>query len=277
MKTIAIGIGLWVMTASAQTTVNGGRVFEGTLRSSGSNSSVDFTGAGSTAPVKVGTTAARPTSCTAGQMYFATDATAGQNLSLCSGTPGSWTALIGGGSGSGGGATPGTPAGGLQTNNGSGGLGGQAMIYTNIYGGGTERQLGMNCTPKTTIPYSAFTAASTSQQIQIATVPAYWFPTAILLNEATQFASGNGQVTSLAASIGTTGSPTYYVQALPLMQASPNFRGDNVNGQPASLQSHAIYLQVSVTNTNPGNLGTGSATNLTAGALEVAVCGGTWQ
>jgi hypothetical protein len=206
-------------------------------------------------------------------MYFATDAAAGQNLSLCAGTPGTWTSLIGGG----GGASPGAPTGGLQTNNGSNGLAGQAMIYANILGGGTERQLGMNCTPKAAIPFTALTAAATTQQIKVATVPAYWFPSAMLVNELTQFTSGSGQVSGLSVSIGTTASPSYYVQPLPLMQASPNYKVDNVNGQPASLQSHDVYIQVNVTNVNPGNLGTGSATNLTAGALEVAICGGTWQ
>jgi len=274
-KNVIIAVGLCALVCQAQTTVNGGRVFEGTLRSSGATSAVDFSAAGSTAPVKTGLAAARPTTCTAGQMYFATDAATGQNLSLCAGTPGSWTTISAGSSG--GAVTPGSPTGGLQTNNGSGGLAGQAMLYTNIYGGGEEGQLGMNCTPKTTIPYTALTAAASSQQIKITTVPAYWFPSAILLNEATQFASGNGQVSSLAAAIGTISSPSYYVQPLPLMHAGPNYKSDNVNGQPASLQTHDIYIQVSVTNANPGNLGTGTTSNLTAGALQVAVCGGMWQ
>jgi hypothetical protein len=273
-KTITIALGLCAVLCRAQTTVNGGGVFQGTLRTTGTNSLVDFSGAGSTTPVKAGLLAARPTSCTAGQMYFATDATAGQNLSLCAGSPGTWTSLIGGG---GGGASPGAPAGSLQTNNGSNGLAGQAMIYANILGGGTEKQLGMNCTPRATIPFTALTAAATTQQIKIATVPAYWFPSAMLVNELTQFISGSGQVSGLSISIGTTASPSYYVQPLPLMHASPNYKVDNVGGQPASLQSHDVYIQVNVTNVNPGNLGTGTATNLTAGALEVAICGGTWQ
>ena len=84
----------------AQTTVNGGRTFKGALTSNGSVSVVDFTGAGSTAPVKSGTSASRPTACTLGQFYFATDAAAGQNLSFCTttGTPGTWTQMSGGGS-----------------------------------------------------------------------------------------------------------------------------------------------------------------------------------
>ncbi len=83
----------------AQTTVNGGRTFKGALTSNGSVSVVDFSGAGSTAPVKTGTSAARPTACTQGQVYFSTDVAAGQNLSFCTttGTPGTWTQMSGGG------------------------------------------------------------------------------------------------------------------------------------------------------------------------------------
>src|SRR5258707_4665334 len=95
-------IAIWAMLGAAlcgaQTTVNGGRDYKGTLKASGTVSVVDFSGAGSTTPVKTGTLAARPTSCTQGQVYFATDATAGQNLSFCTttGTPGTWTAMSGG-------------------------------------------------------------------------------------------------------------------------------------------------------------------------------------
>lgn len=352
-KRITLVLGLCAVVAGAQTTVNGGRVFTGVLKSSGASATVDFSGAASTVPVQTGLLAARPASCNAGQMYFATDAAAGQNLSYCAGSPGAWTTATGvsgslpatvvqtnqsnaytagtqdfsasahtlparkgltaalpsactvgeeyfatdaaagqnmyyctaangwtqqaaGGGGSGG-ATPGGVSGSLQKNNGSGGLNGQGMIYSNVYGGGSERQLGISCTPKITIPYTAFTAASGLQQIKVASVPAYWFPTAILLNEAAPFTSGNGQVTALAGSIGTSGSPSYYLQPLPLMQPSPNYKADNVNGQPASLQAHDIYVQVNVTNANPGVLGSGSVTNLTGGSLEVAICGGTWQ
>jgi hypothetical protein len=236
----------------------------------------DFTGSAHTLPAKKGSTAALPSTCTVGEEYFATDATAGQNMYYCT-AANSWTQQLAGSGSGGGGAAPGGVSGSLQKNNGSGGLSGQGMLYSNIYGGGAERQLGSNCTPKMTIPYTAFTAAAVVQQIKVASVPGYWFPTAILLNESAQFTSGNGQVTALAGSIGTAASPSYYLQPLALMQVSPNFKADNVNGQPASLQAHDIYLQVNVANANPGNLGTGTATNLTAGSLEVALCGGTWQ
>ena len=84
--------------AKAQETVNGGMVVLGPLRSNGSSAVVDFTGAATTAPVKSGTLAARPGTCGVGQMYFATDAAAGQNLSYCT-PPGNWTGMSGGSSG----------------------------------------------------------------------------------------------------------------------------------------------------------------------------------
>jgi hypothetical protein len=81
----------------AQTTVNGGRDYKGTLKASGSVSAVDFSGAGGTAPAKAGTSATRPTACTQGQIYFATDVAAGQNLYFCTvtGAPGVWTQMSG--------------------------------------------------------------------------------------------------------------------------------------------------------------------------------------
>lgn len=46
----------------------------------------DFSGVAHTLPFLKGTTAGKPATCTQGEMYFATDATAGQNLFECSAT-----------------------------------------------------------------------------------------------------------------------------------------------------------------------------------------------
>jgi len=78
----------------AQEVVNGGNVYLGPLRSSGTQASVDFTGAASTSPVKSGNVASRPGTCTVGQIYFATDAAAGQNLAVCTSTN-IWTTIAG--------------------------------------------------------------------------------------------------------------------------------------------------------------------------------------
>jgi hypothetical protein len=60
----------------------------------------DFSAAAHTLPAKVGLSANKPVSCTTGEMYFATDATAGQNWYYCT-APNTWTpqAAEAGGSG----------------------------------------------------------------------------------------------------------------------------------------------------------------------------------
>ncbi len=68
----------------------------------------DFSGAAHTLPAKVGASANKPASCTTGEMYFATDATAGQNWYYCT-APNTWTPQTAGGGGPGGGlADPGS-------------------------------------------------------------------------------------------------------------------------------------------------------------------------
>lgn len=275
-KTITIAIALWAVACEAQTTVNGGRVFEGTLRSNGANSVVDFSGAGSTAPVKVGLTAARPSTCTAGQLYFATDATAGQNLSMCSGSPGSWTTAIGGSTG----ASPGSPSGGLQMNNGSGGLAGQAMIYSSIAAGGTEYQQGENCVKGVSFAAGSWNANATSEQQAVMTVPANWIPTELRIDETAttncnsscNTSSGAGGMSTWQYCLGTATVYNYY--GCYVAGSSPSFEATSADAQAASAASHTIYLYLGVTNSNPGVLGPGSGAGyLTAGAVTASICG----
>ncbi len=95
----AILLATFATLCGAQTTVNGGRDYKGTLKASGSVSAVDFSNAGGTAPVKAGSSVSRPTACAQGQIYFATDVAAGQNLYFCTvtGAPGVWTQMSGSG------------------------------------------------------------------------------------------------------------------------------------------------------------------------------------
>jgi hypothetical protein len=58
----------------------------------------DFSGAAHTLPVLKGLTASKPATCTIGELYFATDATAGQNLYECSATN-VWTQQLNSGGG----------------------------------------------------------------------------------------------------------------------------------------------------------------------------------
>src|ERR1700682_2498147 len=89
-KTISILLAV-SFALRAQTTINGGRIFKGTL---------DASGAVSTLPHRTGTGSpgGRDACVRAGETYFQLDGTGGQNLWACTvaGTPGTWTAASGG-------------------------------------------------------------------------------------------------------------------------------------------------------------------------------------
>lgn len=74
----------------------GTTTLQGNLFSSASTT-VDFHNASHTLAFVSGTMAAKPASCTQGEEYFATDATAGVNLFFCTSTN-TWTQMTGGGS-----------------------------------------------------------------------------------------------------------------------------------------------------------------------------------
>lgn len=61
----------------------------GTFRAA-SGGTLDISGAAHSTPAKVGLTASKPATCSVGEQYFASDATAGQNLLGCT-TPNTWT------------------------------------------------------------------------------------------------------------------------------------------------------------------------------------------
>ncbi len=88
MRTL-VALSLLFLPAMAQTNVQGQKYI----------ATVDATSATSTKPNQTGVLASRPANCGAGQTYFATNATAGQNLSLCTtpGSPGTWTTVSGSG------------------------------------------------------------------------------------------------------------------------------------------------------------------------------------
>ena len=64
----------------------------------GVTGTVDFSGGAHTLPAKAGIGAGKPSTCTAGEQYFATDATPGQNLFGCT-AANTWTLQGGGGGG----------------------------------------------------------------------------------------------------------------------------------------------------------------------------------
>src|SRR5574340_903691 len=83
-----IGAAALAAAASGQTTVNGGRIFLG---------QVDASRAAATQPARKGS-GAPAASCTQGEIYFRTDATAGQNLYFCT-AANAWTQMTATGSG----------------------------------------------------------------------------------------------------------------------------------------------------------------------------------
>ena len=66
---------------------------------SGVTGAVDFSGSAHSLPAKVGPGASKPSTCSVGEQYFASDAAAGQNLFGCT-TANTWTLETGGGGGS---------------------------------------------------------------------------------------------------------------------------------------------------------------------------------
>lgn len=91
-------------------------------------SAFDISGKTSTKPVKTGTTA--PATCSVGELFFDTDATAGQNIYACTATN-TWTLQSGGGAG-----TPGGSNGEIQFND-SGAFGG-LNLSTGLTSDGTD-------------------------------------------------------------------------------------------------------------------------------------------
>ncbi|HXB73392.1 MAG TPA: hypothetical protein VNY05_34455, partial [Candidatus Acidoferrales bacterium] len=157
----------------------------------------------------------------------------------------------------------------LAVNSGPAG-GPSSLLYTG--GGGSEYQLLEHCVDRT-IPYTTFSNSASSQIVPILTVPNAWSPRLVQIQETVGFATTSTQITALAASVGTLSKPTYYLMPVQLMQILPNISSDS-GEQPAQLSAHTLYLQLSVTNTNPGNIGNGTAAvNLTSGVLTVTVCG----
>ncbi len=95
MKRIALSLLAIPVALCAQTIINGGRIIKGELDASGSTRTLPHR-AGTGSPV------GRDNCQAAGETYFQTDATPGQNLWVCTaaGTPGTWNEVSGGSGGS---------------------------------------------------------------------------------------------------------------------------------------------------------------------------------
>jgi hypothetical protein len=221
----------------------------------------DATGAASTAPAKTGTSL--PGTCVVGDLYFKSDAAAGQNIYECQATN-TWTQQTGGG------GTPGGSSGQLQVNS-SGSFAGQATVF----GAGmttTLKQTGVECTSGTislsgsTWTYPGGTvsgAAATSQEFPITgTMSGNVRFAGAMLSEHVQFASGS--VTAVKASIGRPGASTNdeMVPQFSLMQSGSDAWFTFDRPQPPVLTgTYSLVVALRTTGGNVSAISTGAAIN----------------
>ncbi len=139
----------------------------------------------------------------------------------------------------------------------------------------TQLPSGLPQCSKYTIAYTALTAATTTQNVNIFTVPAQGKITGLTIKEGTQFTCTGGctGISSLTISLGRSATETEYAPAWSLMQAVSNTNMFDDGGHySATWASHQVVARFTVTNASPGNLGTGSATRLTAGSVDIWAC-----
>ena len=130
------------------------------------------------------------------------------------------------------------------------------------------------------VPYTAFTAASPTMAISLFSTPGYWHALGFVVQETTTFTTSLGTITSLAATVQSN-SAVNFTTPMYLMGATASgftpYDGGFYSAASSEGASQTLQLLLSVANSSPGNLGTGSATNLTAGNLKVTACGLTLQ
>ena len=157
--------------------------------------------------------------------------------------------------------------GGCGGGSGGGGGGGGGFTASNLYTGSTSVTRSLNCYT-VAVPATAFTVAATVGQVRLASMVAGWKFMGSTIDETTQLTSSN--INGVTACIGTLASPCAYSSTpLALMQSAPNYIDDG--GYFSAVKtSEDIYLQLTAAG---GNLGNGSASNLTAGQITTTICG----
>jgi hypothetical protein len=152
---------------------------------------------------------------------------------------------------------------------------------TSYTGSGTSYTSMLGCYNQDFNVTSVFQAASPTEAVSVFSVPAYWRGVFAEIYEKTTVTTSSGQITSLAAKLqglsSTDVEPTwfYLMGATAAGYATYDISGFSSAATESGTQS--ISLLLSVANSAPGNLGTGSASNLTAGVITVKVCGVTIQ
>ena len=235
---------------------------------------VDHRGASHSLPFRTGLLANIPATCTIGEKYFATNATAGQNDYNCT-SANIWTQGAGGGGG-----TPAGTTGQTQYNN-AGSFGAFSSGLTSVISGATQFQSPEFCVSYSSTVVTDFGGqAANFYQLKIATFPAYWSPRSFRIEETTTITTsgttGGAAVTALAASIGSLASPYGYKPAFPLMAASSPAYSESSGGATYATSvngSQDVYLQIINTSVNPA----GFLSNITGGIVKVRICGVTLQ
>lgn len=123
------------------------------------------------------------------------------------------------------------------------------------------------------IPYTALTLASTVQDVALFTTSSGFKLRGLTLVETTSFScSACSGITSMTAAVGRGAtSPSDYQLPTPLMQTAGTMRDAGGNYSPV-FASHTVYVEfTNTTAATPSNFGNGTASNLTAGLLDVYV------
>ena len=224
----------------------------------------DFSGGRARLPES--TFASPPGTPVTGQVFLFTDASAlgvcggtGTSFAICRWSGAAWATVTGGG-------VPGGNTGEMQVNT-SGSFAGQATVFAS----GSKSQRAVECSTGT-IAYSALISAAQTQEVSILTgMTGKFRPVSVILQEATKFASSS--ITAASASMGRTSVDTDFIPYLSIMSAAApqNFYADRPG--PPILGTGTYTLVVQVTSDGVHNLGTGAASNFSAGALNWEVCG----
>jgi hypothetical protein len=151
---------------------------------------------------------------------------------------------------------------------------------TSYTGSGTAYGSLLGCYNQTFSMATTFQAASPTETVSIFSVPAYWRGMFAEIYESTTTTTSNSQITALIATLqGTNGTnatiPFYLMGATAAGYATYDIAG--FSGASTETGTQSLSLVISVANANPGNLGTGSASSFTGGAITVKVCGVTIQ
>jgi hypothetical protein len=184
-----------------------------------------------------------------------------------------------GGAGGGGGTVPSTTN--LLGGDGGGGIGNSQIPTTSPYSalraGTTQwKALGLGFgLSYTSTPLTDFQAAATTQSIKLGTAASLWNMTGGRIEETVALVSASSTITAVTACLGTLAEPCAYTPGgLALLGSAGQF---SVWPGPYSAASgdtaaQDVYLQMQVTNSNPGNLGVGGLSVGSCTNANPAVC-----